>query len=475
MDKLTKWMEKHFIPIAAKIGNEKHLIALRDAFIGTMPAVMAGSLATMINALIRDLPTQFFPNYDGTTIPVIKEIISVNGFMWNGSLAIVGLVFAFSWGYNLAKMYKVDALAGGIVALAASFMGLAMNYKGNLAVSLPGKAVKAINEAGVAAANGFTATGKGIDITAGGWVELGNLSANFYFTAIITGFVALWIFAKLIHMNIVIKMPDSVPPAVSKAFVAIIPSVVALYALAIFYYVFSLLVPDQSFLVFIQKIIAEPLLGASQGYWSVLLITFLVQLLWFFGIHGTNVMAPILESVFTVAQLANMGFYKAGGMAEVVDKGYMWVRGSFDIYAWFGGAGGTVMMILALVIFSKRQDYKTIGKLSLAPGIFNINEPVMFGLPVVLNPIMVIPFVFGPLVSVSIGYFATAAHLVNPVSQQVVWVTPPLINAFLATNGDWRAVVWSAICMLVTFLIYVPFVLAANRMANKSVDIEDVN
>lgn len=318
MDKLTKWMEKHFILIAAKIGSEKHLIALRDAFIGTMPAVMAGSLATMINALIRDLPTQFFPNYDGTTIPVIKEIIAVNGFMWNGTLAIVGLVFAFSWGYNLAKMYKVDALAGGIVALAASFMGLAMSYKGNLAVSLPGKAVQAITKAG--AESGFTATGKGIDINAWGWVELGNLSANFYFTAIITGFVALWIFAKLIHMNIVIKMPDSVPPAVSKAFVAIIPSVVALYALAIFYYVFSLLVPDQSFLVFVQKIIAEPLLGASQGYWSVLLITFLVQLLWFFGIHGTNVLAPILEGIFTVAQLSNMGFYKAVEWQKLLTK-----------------------------------------------------------------------------------------------------------------------------------------------------------
>ncbi|MDI8060553.1 PTS transporter subunit EIIC, partial [Salmonella enterica subsp. enterica serovar Anatum] len=111
----------------------------------------------------------------------------------------------------------------------------------------------------------------------------------------------------------------------------------------------------------------------------------------------------------------------------VKEQGYLWVRGSFDAYTMFGGSGGTLVLIAAILIFSKRADYRAVGKLSLGPGIFNINEPVMFGLPIVLNPIMFIPFILAPVVTTAIGYFATTAGLVNPVSQQVVWVTPPML------------------------------------------------
>ena len=98
MDGLTSWMEKYILPVAAKIGAQKHLVALRDAFIGTMPATMAGSIAVMINAIIRDLPPQFWPSYDASTIPVIREIISINGFVWNGTLAVAGLAFCIFLG-----------------------------------------------------------------------------------------------------------------------------------------------------------------------------------------------------------------------------------------------------------------------------------------------------------------------------------------------------------------------------------------
>lgn len=217
-------------------------------------------------------------------------------------------------------------------------------------------------------------------------------------------------------------------------------------------------------LAWIQEMIAKPLLGFSQGYGAVLIVTLFVQLFWFFGIHGTNVLAPILEGVFSVAQLKNVNLFQEGGMSAVLDDGYKWVRGSFDIYAWFGGAGGTLMLLIAILIFSKRADYRAVGTLGVGPGIFNINEPVMFGMPIVLNALLFIPYILAPLVSVSIGFFATQAGWVNPVSQQVVWVTPPILNALLATAMDWRAVVVSVICMAVTFAIYTPFVIAANKV-----------
>ncbi|MDR2834546.1 MAG: PTS transporter subunit EIIC, partial [Streptococcaceae bacterium] len=137
MNGISDFMEKHFVPVAAKIGNQKHLIAIRDAFIGTLPATMAGSIAVMINAIIRDLPPAFFPDYVGADIPVVSQIISVNGFVWSGTLAIVGIIFAFSWGYNLAKAYNVEPLAGGIVSLAVLFQGVIQSFSATAQVSLP--------------------------------------------------------------------------------------------------------------------------------------------------------------------------------------------------------------------------------------------------------------------------------------------------------------------------------------------------
>ena len=142
----------------------------------------------------------------------------------------------------------------------------------------------------------------------------------------------------------------------------------------------------------------------------------------------------------------------------------MWVRGSFDAFTMFGGSGGTITLILAILIFSKRADYLTIGKLALGPGLFNINEPIMFGLPIVLNAIMFIPFLLAPVVSTAIGYLATSAGLVAPVSQAVTWVVPPLLLPFLATGADWRAPIVSLVAMIATFLIWAPFVIAANKM-----------
>lgn len=462
MKALTDWLEKYLLPIAGKIGNQKHLVALRDAFIGTMPATMAGSVAVLINAIIRDLPTQFIDGYDANTIPVFREIIGINGFVWNGTLAIAGLIFAFSLGYNLSKAYGVNELAGGIVSLASLIQGIAFSFSTTIETAIPKELVTTINEN--FAGDGWSATADGITASGWGWLKLAHLDGNAFFTAMILGFVATIIYAKLMLANVTIKMPEQVPPAVSKAVAAIIPATAALYTIAAFNFFFGKLTDGMLFIDWVQKFIAEPLLGLSQGFGAVLLVSILIQLFWFFGIHGMNVLAPVLEGIWGVAQITNVNLFNEGGVELVKEQGYLWVRGSFDAYTMFGGSGGTLVLIAAILIFSKRADYRAVGKLSLGPGIFNINEPVMFGLPIVLNPIMFIPFILAPVVTTAIGYFATTAGLVNPVSQQVVWVTPPMLLSFLATGADWRAPIVTLVCMVVAFLIYAPFVIAANKM-----------
>lgn len=472
MNGLTSWMEKHILPVAAKIGAQKHLVALRDAFIGTMPATMAGSVAVMINAIIRDLPPQFWPSYDGNSIPVIREIIGVNGFVWNGTLAIAGLVFAFSWGYNLARAYGVNDLAGGIVSLATLVQGIAFSYTNTLSTAVPQDVVDTINAG--SADSGWSATADGLTATGWGWLNLNHLNANAYFTIMIMGALSVIIFCKLMLADITIKMPDSVPPAVSKAFAAIIPATVALYVVAIINFIVGKLTDGQLIIDLVQKYIAEPFLGLSQGIGAVLIVTVFVQLFWFFGIHGPNVLAPVLEGIWGQAQLVNIDIFQKGyngktGTDAVLDaiqdgKAYMWVRGSFDAFAWFGGSGGTITLLIAILLFSKRADYLTVAKLSIGPGLFNINEPAMFGLPIVLNAIMFIPFLVAPVVATTIGWVATYLGLVSPVSQQVAWVVPPMLLSFLATGADWRAPIVTLVCMVVTFFIWAPFVISANKI-----------
>lgn len=475
MNAITLWMEKYFVPLAAKIGSQKHLIALRDAFIGTMPATMAGAFAVMINAIVRDLPAKFFPGYDGSTVPVIKEIIGINGFVWNGTLAIVGIIFAFSWGYNLAKAYHVNELAGGIVSLAALIQGVGFSFSSTAAVKLPAAVAKAIN--GGTATSGMSYADGTLTAGGWGWLKLGQLDGNAYFVIMIMGALATIIYAKLMLRDITIKMPDSVPPAVSKAFAAIIPATVALYITAIIYYVFSLTLGKNGdvMITWVQKTIAEPFMNIGQSLGAILLVTFVVSLMWLFGLHGSNVMAPVLEGIWGVGLLKNSNVYQAGGMKAVkaaIKAGngdaYMWVRNSFDSYAWFGGVGGTITLLIMILALSKREDYRVVAKLGIGPSVFNINEPVMFGLPIVLNPNFFIPFILAPLAGVTIGYVATALHLVDPIVTAVPWVVPPFLMSLMATAYDWRAPIVTLVSFVVALVIWAPFVIAAN--GTKSVD-----
>ncbi len=182
MNGLMAWMEKYILPTAAKIGAQKHLVALRDAFIGTLPATMAGSVAVMINAIIRDLPQEFVSTYaasleaDKGIFAVLNVIIGINGFVWNGTLAIAGLIFAFSWGYNLAKAYNVNELAGGIVSLATLISGVAFapNNTAELAVKVPEKIANAINGAEI----GASIANNQLTVNPWGWL---NLNGGLYF------------------------------------------------------------------------------------------------------------------------------------------------------------------------------------------------------------------------------------------------------------------------------------------------------
>lgn len=459
MNGFMNWMEKHFMPIAAKIGSQRHLVAVRDGFISIMPVTMVGSLAVLLNVFFRDLPNTWWGEGNSFTT-AMTQVISVNGNVYFGSIVILGLCFTFALGYHLAKSYDVNPIAGGVVAFASvvTCMSQGVTASATLA-SAPTAAMTDL----------LTAAGVGVDgttISLGTWGNLGSnyTGANGLFTCLIVGLLSSMIYIKLMVKKITIKLPDSVPPAVSNAFAAIIPGIVAIYVFGIVTQICVATTgsyPNDLIMEYVQK----PMLGLSQGFFSVMLIVFLVQLFWFFGLHGSNVMAPIIEGIYTPALLKNLEVYTETQSTKNLP--YTWTRGSFDAYAQMGGSGVTLGLIIAIFIFSKRDDSKAVARLSAPMGIFNINEPIIFGMPIVLNPLYIIPWLIVPPICAAIAYGFTVAGIIPPVYVSVPWVMPVGFYAWMATGGNIMAALVSLICLAASFILWTPFVMLANRMQAK--------
>ena len=447
MNKLMEKIERYLLPVATKISNQKFLIALRDAFIGTMPVVMTGSIALLLNAFLVDVPDQF----GNTSIPqMFSWVVDINNLIFKGSLAIVSLLFIFSLGVNIAKSYNTDTLSSGIVALSAFVIAIGNSI--TKTIQLPNDDGQVLSEI-FKGVKGVTINANNLSITVGGVIPGGQINSNGYFTAMVVGFMACVIFCKLMNKNWTIKLPDTVPPAIAKPFLSIIPGLIALYSVSIFIYVFNK-ITGQLLIDWIYKVLQTPLLGLSQSFLAVVLIAFLTQLFWFFGIHGGNVMAPIMEGLFGVTLLANMEAFQNNQPIP-----YLWTSVSYGAFVWYGTLG----LLIVIFLKSKSAHYREVAKLGIAPVLFNIGEPVMYGLPTVMNPILFIPFLLSPTLMAAVSYLATSLGWVAPVTQNVTWVMPPVLYGFFSTGFDWRAIVLSLVNLGIAMLVYYPFVMMADK------------
>lgn len=445
--KFMEMVQSNLLPIANKVGNQRFLVALRDSFIGTMPVVMTGSIALLANAFLVDIPEQFGLKQVTETF---QWLVNINNLIFKGSISIVALLFIYCLGVNIAKIYKTDTLSAGLVALASFVISLGNSmtstYKlTNISQAKLGDLFKD--------SEGIRVIGNNLEVTIKGLLPGSQISSNGYFTAIIVGFFSVIVFCKLMNKNWTIKLPDSVPPAIATPFLSIIPALVALYSVAIGTSIFMTLTGDL-LIDWIYKVLQMPLLGLSQSFGVVVLVAVLTQFFWFFGIHGGNVMAPIMEGVFGVALLANLEAYQKH---EPIP--YVWTSVSYGSFVWYATLG----LLIAIFWVSRNSHYREVAKLGIAPVMFNIGEPVMYGLPTVLNPILFVPFLVCPAVMSAIAYLATLWGLVSPVTQNVTWVMPPVLYGFFSTGFDWRAIILSLINLGVAVLIYIPFVKMANK------------
>lgn len=382
-------LEKRFVPLAAKIGGQKHLVAIRDAFAGLMPLVMAGSIAVLLNNVFFAewslLGEWFGPGAFFTW--ATKNLCPIGGIIWEGTLAILALGLVFGLGYHRARAEDQDPLSTGLINVACFvLLGALTDFLGALGI----------------------------------------------FVALVVGLIAPEIYFFFVRRNWVIKLPEQVPPAVSRGFMAVIPGFITILVWALVAFFFQRIGAEPTTLfIWVNDLFVNALLKLSQGLFAIVLISFLIPLFWFFGLHGANILEAVMAPLYGTLGTLNMELYLnnvrtvGSGAGELA----VWVRGSWDAYVFSGGSGTTLALIIAILLFSKVREHREIAKLGVAPGIFMINEPILFGVPIVLNPIFLIPFLLVQPILAIIAYLATVAGIAGPIVNTVPWTTPPILNA----------------------------------------------
>lgn len=280
------------------------------------------------------------------------------------------------------------------------------------------------------------------------------------FIGIITAFVSVHIYAWVIKKGWIIKMPKGVPPAVTQSFAALVPSAVVL---GVFFLVNSLLAltPYDNAFNFIFKFLQQPLLVLGNTLGAVLVAMGFQHFFWFFGINGGSIVGSIMQPILTPLSMENLSAFQAGNpLPNVINQQF------YDLFTTFGGAGSTLSMLIAMIIVCRSQRIKNLSKISVVPALFGINEPVIFGLPVVLNPTILIPFLLTPLINILISYFSMVSGLVPFTSGvSMPWTTPVIISGFLTTG--WRGALLQLILVILGVFIYMPFVKMMDKQYKK--------
>ena len=288
-------------------------------------------------------------------------------------------------------------------------------------------------------------------------ISLDWLGARGLFVAMIVGIVASLLFILFTKKGWVIKMPEGVPPMVSQSFSSLIPMVVIGTIFLIIGYLFSL-TSFGSIHSLIYTFIAAPLQKVGGSFGGMVVFTIALHLLWFFGIHGGNVVGSITNPFLLPLALENLAVYQAGGTPEHI------YSAAFKNTYQFGGSGMTIALVIMMVFLAKSERFKTLGKLALPANIFYINEPVIFGLPIVLNTTLIIPFVLAPLITQMLAYGLTVIGILPVlIGYQIPWSMPPIISGFI--QGGWQVALFQVFSIVLTFAIYYPFFKIVDKQA----------
>ena len=411
-------LEKIMGSSAEKLGNNKVLIAIRDGFLVSTPLIIVASIFLVIANFPIPGYVDFLAQFFGQGWPSKMDAIIDSTF------SVLGLLGAVGIGYAYARQLESDPIAGGAVALVC-FLIITPKVHSDFVNAANGKAF-----------NGFA---------------LAHLGSAGMFLAMITAIISVKIFVTIKNKGWVIKMPDGVPPAVTQSFAALIPSAFAMFFFFVVYLVFS--ATDYQYAHnFIYKILQAPLMGFGQSLIFEPIYQFLSTLFWFFGINGPAVTNTVFNPIHLALTAENLEAFKQGATLPNIFTGPFG-----DFFGNFGGGGSTLSLVFLMVFFGKSERMKKLGRLAIVPGIFGINEMIIFGLPVVLNPLIVIPFILTPLVNTILATIATLIGLIPYTTGAALpWTTPFFFSGWLST-GSIVAGLFQIVLIIIGMGIYYPF------------------
>ncbi|XIK41754.1 PTS sugar transporter subunit IIC [Enterococcus faecium] len=421
--------------VATKLGNQIHLRTLRDAFATFMPFMMLAGFVTLINSVILE-PTGFMGEIvDTSTLTTLQQI---GTSIANGTLSITTLLVVAAVSYHMcASRNYTNHIAAVLVAISTFVVLTPMQM-----MFTPENADKAVEVTGV--------------------IPISYTGASGMFVGIFVGLAATELFIKLSNnKKLQIQLSGNIPPAVLKSFNVLIPIIITITSFALLSFIIIQLF-NMDINKLITTIVTEPLSKITTGLPGFLLITSIANLFFGFGIHQAVISGSLLDPFLIQNMQENMAAYaNKEQIPHIINMAFK------DTFAVMGGSGNTIALLIAIFIFSRRKDYKDFAKLSVTPAIFNISEPIIFGLPIVFNISLIIPFVLAPIFFLTVAYFATAVGLINHVVVQIPWTTPPVISGFLATAGDWRAAVLQILIIAASVFIYLPFLRIDEHVTTK--------
>ncbi|MCL1950150.1 MAG: PTS sugar transporter subunit IIC [Turicibacter sp.] len=413
MNNFVALLEEKVAPVAGKLGAQRHMRAIRKGIVATMPLMIVGSFFTILLNLPIEALAQMIEPY--------REILDIP---FRYTVGILALYSTFGIASSLAESYDMDEMSCGLIAL----MGFLITAAPPLRVF---ESVEGV-------------------IGAGRFINIANLNSASLFSAIVVAIVTVEIYRFLLVKNITIKMPAGVPSEVSNSFTALFPTAITLLLFWVLRHLVgfdinamlsNLLSPLQGFLT------GNSLFG---GLLTVLLIT----IFWSLGIHGPAILGPIIRPFWDMSIAENMDAFTNGvGIHELPN---IFTEQFLQWFVWIGGAGATLALVV-LFMSSKSKYLRSLGRLSFIPGLFNINEPIIFGAPIVMNPILAIPFILAPLVTTTLSYFLTVTNVVPMMMARLPFSMISPIAAWISTNWSVMAGILVIINFLISLAIYYPF------------------
>lgn len=406
-------LESVLMPMAEKIGKNKYLIAIRDGFLLSMPLLIVGSFFLLIANFPIPGWTQFWARFFGDNWASYFSKPTDATFSIMAILAVIGI------GYSFSEQMKVDKLFGAAISLVCWF--LIMPYE------------IMFNESVV--------TG----------IPLGWVGSKGIFVGVICAFLSVHVYAWVNKKGWVIKMPDGVPPTVEKSFAALIPAGVSVLVFFIINIIFAM-TPFGNAFNFIFTILQTPLLKLGNTLPAMVIAYIFLHFFWFFGVNGGSVVGAVFNPILQTLSAENLAALQAGQpLPNIISQQFQ------DLFATFGGCGSTLSLLIAMMLFCHSKRIKELGKLAFIPGVFGINEPIVFGLPIVLNPMILIPFMLVPTINIVISYICMNIGLVPLCSGVAIpWTMPVILSGFLATG--WQGAVLQLLLLILGVFIYMPFI-----------------